>query len=96
MAQFFFILFILFVLGVWHLRKQERRIHRASTIYWDMDKKIDELFEDPFMTEAKWKEWLPIFEVAEAEYRLLEPTLPHSLVARVRRIIEGDEEEVEA
>ncbi|MDP3963378.1 MAG: hypothetical protein Q8Q39_02675 [bacterium] len=60
-----------------------------------MDNKIDELLDDPCMSDQKWRTWLPVFAAAEAEYRFFQPTLPHSLVARVKRIIDNDVEEVE-
>lgn len=54
----------------------KRRTDRAlwALHYWlDMGKLFGELREDPFMTTAKWKEWLPLFEDADRIYEKFHP-----------------------
>lgn len=47
----------------------------AATYYWlDMGALFHDLRDDPFMSDAKWREWLPFFEDAD---RLFIKTHPY-------------------
>ena len=72
---------------IWKLHRNTQRELETFHAYWDLDKKIDELLEDPFMSSQKWGEWLPILKYAEDRYRVFNSTCSHSLVGRVERII---------
>jgi hypothetical protein len=53
----------------------------------DMSSKLRQLIDDPTMTDAKWRQWLPVFEEADAIVRS-KTTLPLGHNADlVRRII---------
>ena len=69
-------LFCLLICGVWFWlsSSSESFLHRGAmlekegvTLDCDMYAKLRELFDDPAMTDAKWREWLPVFEFADAE-----------------------------
>lgn len=46
----------------------------AATLYWcDMGDLFRELRDDPFMTSAKWRGWLPLFEDADRRFAETHP-----------------------
>lgn len=60
------------------LRRAAKVVERAlaATYYYcDMGKLFLDLSDDPFMTSAKWREWLPLFEDADRHYAETHPYL---------------------
>lgn len=72
-------------------RKSEKWM-KAFDLHNDMFDKYVELAEDPLVTDAEWKEWLPVFEEADKIFARdcpdmkLEPLSP-----RIRKIINNEE-----
>ncbi len=59
----------IFVVGFLYRTKKAGERELAATFYWcDMGDKFHELRDDPFMTSAKWREWLPLFEDADRRF----------------------------
>jgi hypothetical protein len=66
------VIVVLAVLVFLLLAGNERRLRRwmkAYDLHQDMLSKFKELIDDPFMSETKLKEWLPIFEHADEEIK---------------------------
>lgn len=67
--------------GILCVRRLQRSVKAnecalAATYYHcDMGKLFLELIDDPFMTSAKWREWLPLFEDADRCYAETHPYL---------------------
>ena len=69
--------------------KESKKAKEATFIWCDMSDKLNELLDDPAMTSAKWREWLPIFEAADECFAKTHPyiTSPPRLADTVRQII---------
>lgn len=58
----------IFLVCLWKDRRRHKRWAQADQIRNDLFNKYLELCDDPFMNDAKWKEWIPVFEYADKLY----------------------------
>ncbi len=94
MKLFIFLPIIAFYLyQSFKIRRLANREVEAFELHCDMYAKYRELMEDPLMSYLRWKEWLPVFEAADAHCQKLNPKTAAQLgrVSRfVKKMIEDD------
>lgn len=74
LAIVLFIIIIIIIIIIYESGKADDLAHLTTDYRVAMLHKFNELRDDPAMTDAKWREWLPIFEDAE---ELFAKTHPH-------------------
>ena len=55
--------------------RESKMESQAIHLDCDMSSKFKELLDDETMTDDKWRDWLPVFEFADAEIRRKAPRL---------------------
>ncbi len=95
MATILIALFVLcllvYLVYSYRCRRDEKRLELAQMFHNDLFNKMRKLRDDPFMTDEKWREWLPICRFSDD---LLGQCLPsfYSLEGMVKREIKPDEQ----
>ncbi|MBI2669610.1 MAG: hypothetical protein HYX20_00465 [Candidatus Yanofskybacteria bacterium] len=63
---------------------QREREKWATQVHFDLFEKIIESADDPFMSDQKWKEWLPICRYSDD---ILREVLPKAQLASLENIV---------
>lgn len=70
--------------------RKGRRESKAIQLDLDMSRMLQELFEDPFITDSDWREWVSIFEYSDSEIRRMHKDLRPNRADFIRKMVFGE------